>query len=384
MMIYLDNGATSFPKPEGVYQAVDHFNRHVGANPGRSGYDTAREAGKIVSETRQMLAHLFHIDEPNQIVFTSNATEALNLGLKGLLRPDDHVVTTVTDHNSVLRPLHSLAKQRDVNVTRVKCDSTGFVDPEDIRTALGSDTRLVCMTHASNVTGTVHDIGTISDFVHGNGTLLMIDAAQTAGCVPIDVQEMQIDLLAFTGHKGLMGPQGTGGLFIKSGIEVQIQPFREGGTGSQSSSDRQPEKMPDRFEGGTHNTPGLAGLGAGVRFVLGTGIESIQTHERALAEHLLDRLAAIPGIKVYGPPCGMHRVAVVSFTIENWPPLNLAHLLASGFDIATRSGLHCAPLIHQYLGTADTGTVRASIGYFNTMDDINVLCDALEQIAAQT
>ncbi len=381
-MIYLDNAATSFPKPESVYQAVDHFNRDIGANPGRSGYATARKAGQIVAETRRLLAQLFHVEEPTQIVFTSNATEALNLGLKGLLLPGNHIVTTVTDHNSVLRPLRSLVERRHVEVTWVECDGTGFVDPEDIRAALRSDTKLVCITHASNVTGIVHDISTISALVHENGTLLMVDAAQTAGCVPIDVQEMQIDLLAFTGHKGLLGPQGTGGLYIKPGIE--IQPFREGGTGSQSSSDRQPEKMPDRFEGGTHNTPGLAGLGAGVRFVLETGIEAIQAHERELTERLLDRLASIPGIRTYGPSCGSHRVAVVSFTLEGWPPLNLAHLLASGFDIATRNGLHCAPLIHGYLGTSDTGTVRASIGYFNTADDIDALSNALEQIAAQT
>jgi len=383
-MIYLDNAATSFPKPESVYQAVDHFNRYIGANPGRSGYPAARKAGKMVAETRELLAELFHVDEPGQIVFTSNATEALNLGLKGLLSPGDHVVTTVTDHNSVLRPLRSLTEQKHVTVTWVECDGTGFVDPEDIRAALRPETRLVCMTHASNVTGIVHDISTISDLVHENGALLMIDVAQTAGCVSIDVRETQIDLLAFTGHKGLLGPQGTGGLYIKSGIEAEIYPFREGGTGSQSSSDRQPEKMPDRFEGGTHNTPGLAGLGAGVRFVLETGVEAIQAHERALTDRLLDRLASTPGVKVCGPSRGSHQVAVVSFTLENWPPLNLAHLLASAFDIATRSGLHCAPLIHRYLGTSDTGTVRASVGYFNTTDDIDALCNALEQIAAQT
>ena len=383
-MIYLDNAATSFPKPESVYQAVDHFNRYIGANPGRSGYATAREASQIVTEAREALARLFNVDEPSQIVFTSNATEALNLGLKGLLLPGDHIVTTVTEHNSVLRPLRSLAKQRRVAVTWVECDGTGFIDPAGIRAALRSDTRLVCMTHASNVTGTVHDISTISGLVHENGTLLMVDAAQTAGCVPIDVQEMQIDLLAFTGHKGLLGPQGTGGLYIKPGLETQIHPLVEGGTGSQSSSDLQPEKMPDRFEGGTRNTPGLAALGAGVRLVLETGVEAIQAHERALTERLLDRLASIPGVRIYGPPRGSHRVAVVSFMLDNWPPLNLAHILASGFDIATRSGLHCAPLIHQYLGTSDTGTVRASIGHSSTTDDIEALCDALEQIAAQT
>jgi len=383
-MIYLDNAATSFPKPESVYQAIDHFNRHIGANPGRSGYATARQASQIVAETRELLARLFNVEKPNQIVFMSNATEALNVVLKGLLSPSDHVVTTVTDHNSVLRPLRSLEETREIAVTRVECDSAGRVDPEDIRAALHPKTKLVCMSHASNVTGTIHDINTISGLVHKNSTLLMVDAAQTAGSVPIDVQEMQIDLLAFTGHKGLLGPQGTGGLYIKSGLEAEIRPFSEGGTGSQSSSDQHPTQMPDRFEGGTHNTPGLAGLGAGVRFVLENDVEAIRAHEGVLAKRLLDRLASTPGVKVYGPSCGSHRVAVISFALEGWPPLNLAHVLTSGFDIATRSGLHCAPLIHQYLGTSDTGTVRVSIGYFNTLDDIDAMCDALEQIAAQT
>jgi cysteine desulfurase/selenocysteine lyase len=380
-MIYLDNAATSFPKPESVYQAIDHFNRNIGASPGRSSYATARAADKIMSETRGLLAQLLHVEKPSQIVFTSNATEALNLGLKGVLRPGDHVVTTVTDHNSVLRPLRSLVEHGQITVTWVECDSASSIDAKSINAALRPNTRLVCMTHASNVTGTIHDIGTISALIHKNDTLLMVDAAQTAGCVPIDVQVMQIDLLAFTGHKSLLGPQGTGGLYIKPGVDVQ--PLREGGTGSQSSSDRQPEKMPDRYEGGTPNTPGLAGLSAGLRFVFETGVETIQAHEQMLTERLLDRLASVPGVKVYGPPPWAQRVAVVSFTLEGCPPLNLAHLLSSGFDIAVRSGLHCAPLIHRYLGTSDTGTVRASLGYFNTADDIDALAAALRQIASK-
>jgi cysteine desulfurase family protein len=383
-MIYLDNAATSYPKPESVYKAIDHFNRDIGANPGRSDYAAAREAAKIVSETRESVADLFHADGADQIVFTSNATEALNLGLKGLLRRGEHVITTVTEHNSVLRPLRSLMEQTEIAVTWVECDGEGFVDPEEIRSALRPNTRLVCITHASNVTGVVHDLGTISDIVHENGTLLMVDACQTAGCVPIDVQDMKIDLLAFSGHKALLGPQGTGGLYIRPGLEKQIQPIREGGTGSHSSSDRQPERMPDRFEGGTHNTPGLAGLGAGVRFVLDTTVEAVQEHESVLTEHLLDRLSSMPGAKIQGPSCAERRVAVVSFTLEGWPPLNLAHLLAGAFGIATRSGLHCAPLIHRYLGTSDMGTVRASIGCFNSIDDIDALCDALLRITAET
>ncbi len=379
-MIFLDNAATSFPKPESVYQAIDHFNRHIGANPGRSGYATAREASKIVAETRDLLAQLFHIDDPNQIVFAANATEALNLGLKGLLSSSDHVITTATDHNSVLRPLRSLEENIGIEVTRVKCDQIGFVDPEDVRSALRPDTRLVCMTHASNVTGTIHDINTVSELVHQNGTLLMVDAAQTAGCLPIDVQEMRIDLLAFTGHKGLFGPQGTGGLYIRPGVE--IKPLREGGTGSESSSDHQPARMPDRFEAGTLNTPGLAGLGAGVRFILDAGVVKIHEHESELAQRLITQLPAIEGVSIHGPTNSEKRTAVISFTVPGWPPLNLAHLLASGFGIATRSGLHCAPLIHHYLGTANTGTVRVSIGYFNTAEDIDALCAALRQIVS--
>ena len=242
-MIYLDNAATSFPKPETVYRAVDHFNREVGANPGRSGYAAARRAVQIVEETRAALAQLFNVDKPSQIIFASNATEALNLALKGFLHPGDHVVTSVADHNSVLRPLRSLEERGQVNVTRVVCDATGLVDPEDVRAALTPETKLVCVTHASNVTGAIIDVKAIATLVHENGTTLMVDAAQTAGCVPIDVQDMQIDLLAFTGHKGLLGPQGTGGLYVKPGLEVQIQPFCEGGTGYHKRGRASPDSV---------------------------------------------------------------------------------------------------------------------------------------------
>lgn len=379
-MVYLDNAATSFPKPECVYQAIDQFNRQVGANPGRSGHGAARVAGKIVAETRELLARLFHVANPNQIVFTANATEALNLGLKGMLKTGDHVVTTATDHNSVLRPLRSLEDSEGVQVSRVPCDNAGCVSPADVQAALRPDTRLVCMTHASNVTGAIHDVAAVSEIAHSHGALLMVDVAQTAGCVPIDVQAMGVDLLAFTGHKGLLGPQGTGGLYIRPGLE--LRPLREGGTGSESSSDRQPARMPDRYEGGTPNTPGLAGLGAAARFILDTGIDRIAAHEQELAAYLLAQLSAIQGVQIYGPPAGLRRTGVVSFTLNGLPPLNLAHLLDSAFGIATRSGLHCAPLIHPSLGTSATGTVRASIGYFNTVQDIHALCTAVNQIAS--
>jgi cysteine desulfurase/selenocysteine lyase len=379
--IYLDNAATSYPKPENVYRAMDQFQRQVGASPGRSGHAAARTAGKTVSETRDLLAQLFHAADPSQIVFTANATESLNLGLKGLLTPGDHVVTTATDHNSVLRPLRSLEDNLSIEVSRVACDATGAINLDDIKVELRSDTRLVCMTHASNVTGTVHDIRAVSDLVNLNGTLLMVDAAQTAGCVPIDVQAMGIDLLAFTGHKGLLGPQGTGGLYIRPGLE--ISPLCEGGTGSESSSDHQPTRMPDRLESGTPNTPGLAGLGAAVRFILDTGLDKIAAHEQALTEQLIAQLSTIESITIHGPAAVPQRTAVVSFTMRGLPPLNLAHLLDSGFGIATRSGLHCAPLIHQYLSTANSGTVRASIGYFNTAEEIEVLCAALRQIVSE-
>jgi cysteine desulfurase/selenocysteine lyase len=311
-MIYLDNAATSFPKPESVYQAIDCFNRQIGANPGRSGYSTARQASKIVAETRQALAQLFSIRDPNQIVFTANATESINLALKGLLKPGDHIITTVTDHNSVLRPLRSLEDYIGIVVTRIECDGSGTIDPEAIGSAIRPNTKLVCMTHASNVTGTIHDVQSISRLVHQNGTLFMVDAAQTAGCVPIDVEEMGIDLLALTGHKGLLGPQGTGGLYIKPGLE--LRPLREGGTGSDSWLDRQPTKMPDRYEGGTLNTPGLAGLGAGVRFVLDTGVEKIAQHEQELALRLIGQLVENRSIAIHGPTVTPNRTAVVSFT----------------------------------------------------------------------
>lgn len=376
--IYLDNAATSFPKPEGVYRAMDEFQRQVGASPGRSGHAAARAANRVVAETRTLLASLFHVESPDQIAFTCNATEALNLALKGLLKPGDHVVTTATEHNSVLRPLRALEDAIGVHVSRVACDPTGAVEPANIQAALRPDTRLVCMTHASNVTGTIHDIQAVSKLAHGNGTVFMVDAAQSAGCVAIDVQATAIDLLAFTGHKGLLGPQGTGGLYVRPGIE--LRPLREGGTGTESASRRQPSKMPDRLEAGTPNTPGLAGLGAAVRFILDNGVDQIAARERALTHQLISGLCRIAGVTVHGPPAGSNRTGVVSFTLSTVPPLNLANLLDSAFAIATRSGLHCAPMIHRYLGTADTGTVRASIGYFNTADHIEALCAALGRI----
>jgi cysteine desulfurase/selenocysteine lyase len=382
MVIYLDNAATSFPKPESVYRAVDEFNRLIGANPGRAGYAVARQADKLVHGTREAVATLFHVAEPRQIVFTANATEALNLALKGLLQPGDRVVTTATDHNSMLRPLRSLVETRHVEVAYVPCDAAGALDTKAFEAALQPGARLICMTHASNVTGALHDLAATSALAHERGALFLVDAAQTAGCVPLNVDAMGIDLLAFTGHKGLLGPQGTGGLYIRPGLEAEIAPLREGGTGTDSASEHQPTRMPDRYEGGTLNTPGLVGLGAGVRFLLETGVDAVRAHELGLAQRLLKRIAGIPGLQVQGPNGREPRVAVVSFTLQGWPPLNLAHMLDSGFDIAVRNGLHCAPLIHRFLGTASTGTVRASLGPFNTEADVEALAGALEQLAA--
>lgn len=380
-MIYLDNAATSFPKPETVYAAVDHFNRYVGANPGRAGYGSAREAEHIVTSTRTALAALLGIAESSQLVFTANATEALNLAVKGLLQSGDHVVTTAVEHNSVLRPLRALMAQRDITVSWVRCDATGTVDPDDLRSALSVPTRLICLTHASNVTGAIQDIARVSQIAREHDALLLVDAAQTAGCVPIDVEALGIDMLACAGHKGLLGPQGTGALYIRPGLG--IAPLCEGGTGSFSSSDQQPRALPDQFEAGTRNTPGLAGLGAGVRFVMETGVPAIQAHDQVLTGHLLTRLAGVDGTRIYGPRDPCRQVGVVSFTMDGYPPLNLAHLLSSACDIATRSGIHCAPLVHKYVGTADSGTVRASVGYFNSLEDIDALCSALESFATK-
>ena len=379
-MIYLDNAATSWPKPEAVYQAMDGFMRHIGANPGRSGHRLSIEAGRIAYETREAAAMLFGVGDPTRIIFTSNATEALNVVIRGLLRPGDHVITSSMEHNSVMRPLRA-AEQMGVGVTVVKCSRVGTLHAADVEQAIRSNTRLVALNHASNAVGALLPIAEVGLIARRRGVRFLVDAAQTAGCCPVDVEAMNIDLLAFSGHKGLYGPQGTGGLYIRKGMESSIEPLKHGGTGSRSEFEYQPDFLPDKYESGTPNTVGLAGLGAGVRFVLDQG-SYIQAKERELAKALLDGLRAIAGVTVYGQDDLSNRVAVVSFNISDLTPSEVAVKLEEEHEILCRPGLHCAPTTHKTLGTFPQGTVRLSPGYFTSEEDIERTVEAVSRIAA--
>lgn len=376
--IYFDNAATSWPKPEEVYRAVDDCLRNYGANPGRGGHRLSLQAGRMVLETRECLAFLFNVPDSSRLVFTANVTEAINLALKGLLNPGDHVVITSMEHNAVVRPLWGLKATR-VEVTVVNCSPEGHLEPEAVERALRPNTRLVCVNHASNVVGTIQPIGEVGKITARHGVLFLVDCAQTAGVLPLDVQKMGIDLLAFTGHKGLLGPTGTGGLYIREGIE--LRPLKEGGTGSRSEMLTQPEEMPDRYESGTLNTTGLAGLGAGVKFILKEGLEKILQHERELTAQIIEGLRGIKGVVLYGPRRVEERTAVVSFNLKDQEASQVSFALDQVFNIATRAGLHCAPLAHQTIGTLEMGTVRVSPGYFNTTKEVEHFLSAVHYLA---
>jgi cysteine desulfurase family protein len=379
-MIYLDNAATSFPKPESVYQALDRFARSSLANPGRAGHKMALAAEHALDDARHRLNQLFHGQAPERFVFTLNCTDALNMAFKGVLREGDHVITTNLEHNSVSRPLRAMEIAGFISLTRIACDGGGTVDPDEIRKAATPRTRLIAITHASNVLGTVQPIAEIGKFAREHGAILLVDAAQTAGVIPIDVQAMGIDLLAFPGHKGLMGPTGTGALYVRPGLE--LRPWREGGTGGDSSSETQPKLWPYFLEGGTPNVLGVAGMAAGVEFVLQRGLEAIRKHESDLIEHLWRRLAEMPEYKTFGHREHDRRVGTLSIRSEAIAAAELGGILDQSFEIAIRPGLHCAPYIHKALGTHPEGTIRVSTGPFNTIEEIDRLADALKEIVA--
>lgn len=378
--IYLDNAATTFPKPESVYNAIDNFNRHLGGNPGRGSHHATLSAGSVVMEAREALAGLFNIADSSRIAFTLNITEAINLALKGVLLPGDHVITSSMEHNAVARPLHFLSGS-GIEWNQVNCSRDGSLDPEDIRRAIKPNTRMICLLHASNVTGTIMPIKEVGAIARENGITFLVDSAQSAGVLPLDVQEQNIDILAFTGHKALFGPQGTGGLFVRPGIIVR--PLKEGGTGSLSESLVHPEYMPDRLESGTLNTPGIAGLAAGVDFIRETGIQHIRQHELKLIQALIDGLKGIPRVSVYGPDDPDRRVAVAAFNIEDRDCGDVSMNLDLRFGIIARSGLHCAPLAHQTIGSFESGSCRFSPGYFNTMEDIEYVIKAVHQLSLE-
>jgi cysteine desulfurase family protein len=401
--IYMDNAATSFPKPRQVIDAMAHFMTHVGGNPGRSKSDQATEASRIVEGTRSALARLFNVPDPKRIVFTLNATEALNTVIYGVLNPGDHVIITQMEHNSVIRPVRHLERAGIVTVSVVPCDKMGFCDAKALREMVRENTRLVAVNHASNVCGTIQDMEAIR--AAAGDVPLLLDVAQTAGVLPIDVQEMGIDFLAFTGHKGLCGPQGTGGLYVRE--DLDIRPLKRGGTGTLSEQDEQPAAFPDFLESGTQNNVGIAGLGAGVNFVMETGIEKIRRHEMELLSAFVDGTVGTVGLTLYGPLKPERQLAIVSVTFDEALPEGLHHtiggcggraipatfesvhpheagaILKDRYEISVRVGLHCAPLAHKALGSFPDGTVRFSLGYFNTLEEVEIAASAVRKIAAK-
>jgi cysteine desulfurase family protein len=377
--IYFDNAATSWPKPPEVLAAIAECLAEAGGNPGRSGHRLSIAAARVVEQTRQLLAELFNTDDPSRIVFTQNATHALNVALYGLLRPGDHVVTTSVEHNSVMRPLRHL-ETRGVEVTVVACGRDGTLPLDEVRRALRPGTRLLVTTHASNVLGTVMPLAELAAAAHGVRALHLVDASQTAGALPIDLERMGIDLLAFTGHKALLGPTGVGGLFIRSG--VYVTPLMRGGTGSDSDREVQPEFHPDLHESGTLNVAGIAGLGAAVRFLHDVGMDAVVAHERELVAEFLERAAAVPRLTVYGPDDAARRCGVVSFNLAGVSSSEVAQILDDSFGILARAGLHCAPSAHRTAGTFPGGAVRFAFGWFNTTAEIHTAMSALGELAS--
>lgn len=379
MAIYLDNAATSFPKPETVYRSIDETLRQFGGNPGRGGHQLALDASRIVFTAREAVAGFFGINDSSRVVFTANATAAINQALFGLLRPGDRVVTTNMEHNAVARPLRAL-QERGVEVVKVAADARGFVAPEDFcRACSAAPTALAVLGHISNVTGTIQDLTTIGPWCRSHGVTLLVDAAQSAGLLPIDVEVLGIDLLAAPGHKGLFGPVGSGFLYVRPGLE--LVPLLYGGTGANSHSDLMPEVMPERLESGTPNTPGLAGLTAGIAWLEEVGLEAIREHESRCLSRLLAGLAAIPGLAIYGPGDAAKSGGVLSFNLKGIDPSAVAFRLDQEFSICVRAGLHCAPEAHRAIGTYPAGTVRVSPNMMNSLEEIDAFLAAIAVIA---
>ncbi len=390
--IYLDNAATSFPKPPAVMAAVMEYATQCGASAGRGAYAEAQMSAKVIRRCRERLNQLFNGQNPDHFIFTLNCTDALNLAIHGWLRPGEHAICTAMDHNSILRPLNHLSVQKGVKVTRVSAnEQTGRVAPSDIEAAICPQTRLICVGHGSNVTGTVQPIGQIGAIAKKHQIAFLVDAAQTAGHWPIDVQADDIDFLACPGHKGLLGPLGTGFLYIRPGLEGRLESLRQGGTGSVSEKDIQPDFMPDKFEAGSHNAIGIAGLSAALDHILKRGINALAEHQRAMCGTFIEGVENVEGLKILGPQGVAHRVAVFSVQIEGISPLELATRLENDFGILTRAGLHCAPGAHATIKTdkptttvPEAGTTRLSFGAFNTLNEAQFASDALASIALGT
>ncbi len=376
-IIYLDNAATTHPKPERVYKRVEYILREVGGNPGRGGHRKSVEAGRVVFEARQEVARFFNIGDSSRVVFTKNGTEALNIAIKGILKEGDHVITSTMEHNSVTRPLKGL-ERRGITVTTIAPDREGHISLSSLKEAIRPETRMVIFTHASNVIGTLVPVEEIGDYLRQRGILLLVDAAQTAGLIPIDAEK--VDLLAAPGHKGLFGPQGSGILYVREGIEVE--PLIEGGTGVDSSQEDQPRMLPEALESGTLNTPAIGGLCEGIRFINEVGIERIRKKEKELMAHLLEGLRGIKGVRVYGSPAVEDRAGLLSHTIDGMDPAEVGYLLDSRYSIMVRTGLHCSPSSHRTMGTFPGGTIRVSLSYMNDHDDVEAYLKALREICS--
>ena len=378
--IYLDNAATSWPKPENVYRAIDHYLRDNGSALSRGATEWGVQVSRTVSQTRMQVAKLIGSTESNRVVFTQNGTDSINLALHGILKPGDHVVTSLSEHNSVLRPLHHLENEFDVSVTRVPVDQFGFYDPDQVKAAITSSTKLVALTHASNVTGCIQPAAAVGQICRDHNLLFLLDAAQSAGHIAIDVGELNADLLATPGHKGLLGPLGIGVLFVGSRAETSIRPSRQGGTGTLSELASQPSELPERLECGNHNVPGIFGLGAGVDYIVDQGVDAIHKHELDLTKRFVEMLANQNAFTIHSPPD--RRVGLVSLSHREFEPHDLANILESSVGVACRAGLHCAPLIHQSIGTFQRGgTVRFSVGPFNTVREIETVGEFLLQLS---
>jgi len=379
--IYCDQAATSFPKPPVVIEAIRQSLTEASASPGRSGHRLSLLASRAVFDAREATAELLGVDDSSRIAFSLNVTQALNTALYGCLESGDHVLTTSLEHNSVMRPLNWLSRTRKIDIEVVPLEPDGRIDPEGFQARLRKNTRLVVVNHASNVTGAICPVQEIKQAI--GLTPLLVDVAQSAGALPLDpltgTTGPGADMIAFTGHKGLLGPTGTGGLWVRPGLTMS--PLFRGGTGSRSEMEEHPDFMPDALEAGTPNTHGLSGLAAGIRFILGIGLERIRAHESALTRQFVDGLRQIQGLTIYGPDRIEHRVAVISINLAGWSPSDLALTLDREFGIMTRSGLHCAPRVHRAIGTFPQGTVRFSFGWFNTPSEVETVLAALNNIS---
>ena len=377
-MIYLDNAATTLKKPDCVVAAVTEALCNMG-NSSRGTHDSSLKSARAVFAARSSLAKLFNAPGPEQVVFTQNSTEALNMALCGLFCKGDHVITTALEHNSVLRPLYRLEDEGAISLSVVPADRQGRPDYEAFSRLVRPETRAIVCTHASNLTGNVMDLERVGAIAKSHGLLLVVDASQTAGAYPIDMERMNISVLCFTGHKGLMGPQGTGGMCLAR--DVRIRPFKVGGSGVQSYSRAHPAEMPTRLEAGTLNGHGIAGLGAGVDYILEKGVDAIHAYEIALAKHFYEGVRDIPGVTVYGDFTNWNRTAVVTLNIGDYDSGAVSDALWEDFGIATRPGAHCAPLMHHALGTAEQGAVRFSFALFNTLDEADTAIAAVKELA---